>query len=141
MAIYMVQEVANHKRWENRHNEEEERGIWAAVCDVKNRFPSMTRTVADYHMWKDGLRGKLWRILRNMDLETGARIKIGNEYSTWQEHKDGYSQGSIQAAKRSGWDIDHALRKIHKNGKGVKLGNNGDLEIGVVGYVDDVRKR
>ena len=130
MLIWLVNSVC---LWE-MHKKSHEGRVVVGVMDVDGAFPSIWNDGVDWLMWQAGVRGKLWRILRDMEKGLQGQIRVNGHFIDMKKHEDGGNQGAVSPPHRwkflmSAW-LQHCLEKDI----GVKV---EDIPIPGGGYVDD----
>ena len=88
-------------------------------------------------MWQAGIKGKMWRLLRNLSTNLTAKIKTNHGMSRQIKMENGGKQGSRLMCRKFSKQMDTLSENfIQKYPEGVCLSN--DLKIGCLAYVDDI---
>ena len=87
-------------------------------------------------MWDNGLRGKVWRILRDLSSNLKATIKTRHGLTQEIDMEIGGKQGSKLTCRMFSKLMDVISEIIKKEGLGIKI--TEEIMIGVLLWVDDV---
>ena len=114
---------------------EKKQNIFVTFYDVAKAYDH-----ADVHtmlniIWKAGVRGKIWRILKNMSTNLTAVVKTRYGISRTITRENGGRQGSRLIGKLFGKQMDVLCEHFINNHIGVHITNQ--LRIGCLEFVDD----
>ena len=79
---------------------------------------------ADWKMRKRGIKGKIWRIQRKLDIGGEGELRINGRNMGRRAHEVGVSQGTVSAPRKFKW-LQHNLTEniMEKDeGIGIKVG-------------------
>ena len=69
------------------------RKAYCCFIDLKKAFPSVWRNGLWKRLWDEGVRGKMWRIIRNIYEKTESCVLVGEEKTDYFEVEVGVQQG------------------------------------------------
>jgi len=112
MLIWVVNEVCVEEMEEGGHGGH----VLLAAWDADNAYPSLWQDGVDWLMWKAGIRGKFWRVLRNLERGLRGTIRINGHFIDTPVHEDGANQGAVSPPHRwkylmAGW-FDYCQKKV-----------------------------
>ena len=112
------------------------RKTFLAFYDVKKAFDNVDNNDMLKVMWDCGLRGKVWRILKDLSSDLKATIKTKHGQTEEIDMEIGGKQGSKLTCRMFSKLMDLISEYIKKEGLGIKI--TQELIIGVLLWVDDV---
>lgn len=103
--------------------------------DVKKAFDTVWRDGLFYKLWDMGIRGKFWRILRNLYADTQSRVLVNGQQSEYFPIQQGVAQGDPLSPTLYAIFENELLDKVH-SGRDM----HASLLAGVLAlaYADDV---
>ena len=111
--------------------------LFITFYDVSKAYDNADVDNMLHVMWENGVRGKLWRILRNMSTNLTAKIKTRHGLSREIVRENGGRQGSRLTGRLFAKQMDVLSENFIENDElNVPIANN--FSIGCVEYVDDV---
>ena len=114
----------------------QKRPTFLTFYDVSKAYDNVDNNDMLNIMWEKGLRGKTWRILRNLNKDLKALIKTRHGPTETIEMEIGGKQGSRLTGRMFAKMMDMLAEEIQPTNEGFKL--NDELTIPVLLWVDDV---
>jgi len=102
--------------------------------DVDNAFPTLFQDGVDWILWKAGVRGKLWKMLRMMEKHLHGVLRINGNMSDPVFYKNGGNQGAISMPHRWIYFIGELFKRFVTARLGIVVDG---LRIPGVGFIDD----
>ena len=116
---------------------ENKQNLFLTFYDVSKAYDNADVNNMLHVMWKNGVRGKLWRILRSMSTNLTAQIKTRYGFSRQIVRENGGRQGSRLTGRLFSKQMDVLSEEfIQKDNLNVKI--NPNFSIGCFEFVDDV---
>ena len=84
-------------------------------------------------MWVKGIKGKMWRVVKNMYNEVGSCVRLGEEKTEWFSLEGGLRQGCILSPILFSVFIDRLAREVKKVG-GAEYGK---IKVSLLLFADD----
>ena len=103
--------------------------------DLKKAFGRVPRQLLFYKLYKCGVRGKMFRVIKDIYTKNKARVLIGKNLSPEFEIQSGVLQGSKLGPVLFLIFINDLLDKLNESNYGVKI---EDLKISSLGFADDI---
>ena len=88
-----------------------------------------------YKLWKAGIRGKMWRVLKNIYNKVESSVLLGDNRTEFFEIEVGLRQGCILSPLLFNIFINDLKDVVTKLGKGVRFGNS---RISMLFFADDI---
>ena len=114
----------------------EKKPLFLTFYDVSKAYDNAINTDMLKVMWERGLRGKAWRILRNMNSELTAKVKTKFGLTREIEMEIGGRQGSRVTGRMFAKLMDLLAEEAIEKGNGFQLFE--DLLIPMLLWIDDV---
>jgi hypothetical protein len=76
----------------------EEKGPWLAFIDIQEAFERVWHTGLFYRLWKAGIKGKAWRVTKDMYTDMNAFVRTNHGDTEHFPIKIGVLQGSVLSA-------------------------------------------
>ena len=114
----------------------QKRKTFLTFYDVKKAFDNVDNNDMLKVMWDNGLRGKVWRILKDLSSELKATIKTKHGQTEEIDMEIGGKQGSKLTCRMFSKLMDMISEYIKENKLGIKI--TEEIMIGVLLWVDDV---
>ena len=111
--------------------------LFITFYDVSKAYDNADVDNMLYVMWENGVRGKLWRILRNMSTNLTAKIKTRHGLSREIVRENGGRQGSRLTGRLFAKQMDVLSENFIENDE-LNVPIADDFSIGCAEYVDDV---
>jgi len=86
-------------------------------------------------MWEEGVRGKMWRVVKEMYSVVQSTVLVGEEQTEWFDLSTGVRQGCVMSPILFSLFINGLAREINKQGKGVDIGGR---RVRLLMYADDI---
>ena len=119
-----------------RGRKAEGKKTYCAFIDVKKAYDRVWRDGLWVRLWEAGVRGKMWRVIRNMYKEVKSCVMVDGEQTDWFETHMGVRQGCV---------ISPILYSVFINGFakeliGKKVGgvNIGEEVLNLLLFADDI---
>ena len=112
------------------------RPLYLTLYDVSKAYDNAVNADMLKIIWERGLRGKAWRILKNMNSELRAKVKTKHGLTREIEMEIGGRQGSRVTGRMFAKLIDLLAEESLANGSGFQLFE--DLTIPMLLWIDDV---
>jgi len=106
-----------------------------AFLDVAKAYDRVYRNGLWYKLWKLGLKGKIWRILKNIYRKVESSILIGDRRTAWFTIEVGLRQGCILSPILFLLFINDLKEVVDRLNKGVQVGNR---RISILFFADDI---
>ena len=89
-----------------------------SAWDIKNAFPSMWQDGVDHIIWPwtKGVRGKIWRICRNMERNLSGKVRINGHYIQLGKYMRGGNQGAVSMPHRWKYLVAPFMEMLVDNG-------------------------
>ena len=108
---------------------------YCCFIDLKKAFPSVWRNGLWKRLWDEGVRGKIWRIIRSLYENTESCVLIGEEKTNYFDVDVGVRQGCILSPTLFSIYINSMAEEINQSGIGIEvLGSR----IAILLYADDI---
>ena len=104
--------------------------------DVKKAFDGVFRDGLWIRLWEAGVRGKIWRVIKQLYSDVESSVKTGAGYTEWFKLHNGVRQGCPLSPTLYNIFIDGLVRKLKSLGLGVQVDGNGRLCCLL--YADDI---
>ena len=114
----------------------QKRATFLTFYDVSKAYDNVDNNDMLNIMWEKGLRGKTWRILRNLNSDLKALVKTRHGPTETIDMEIGGKQGSRLTGRMFAKMMDMLAEEIQPTNEGYKL--NDKLTIPVLLWVDDV---
>ena len=108
---------------------------YTCFIDFRKAFDTVWHDGLWKQLWESGIRGKAWRILRNLYSSIHAQIRVGDELTKPVRMQQGVRQGCPVSPILFNYFVDKLSRELHDSGYGVDAG--GKLLHSLL-YADDV---
>src|SRR5205823_4595347 len=80
-------------------------------------------------LWKQGLRGKMWRVLRSIYKKVESCVKVDKEFSEWIVLETGVRQGCVLSPLLYALFINGLAVKLRKAKLGIPITADRRLEV------------
>ncbi|MFN9380495.1 MAG: RNA-directed DNA polymerase [Bacteroidota bacterium] len=108
---------------------------YAAFIDVKKAYDTVWRQGLWKRLWDEGVRGKMWRVVKSMYSTVQSAVLIGDEKTEWFELYTGVRQGCVMSPILFSLFVNGLAREIKAVGKGVQVGRQ---KVQLLLYADDI---
>ena len=99
-----------------------QRTTYTAFIDVKKAYDTVWRNGLWKRMWDEGVRGKMWRVVKEMYSVVQSAVLVGEDQTEWFDLSTGVRQGCVMSPILFSLFINGLARKINEVGKGVEVG-------------------
>jgi len=111
------------------------RTTYAAFIDVKKAYDTVWRNGLWLRLWEEGVRGKMWRVIKDMYKVVQSSVLVGDEQTKVFDLHTGVRQGCVMSPVLFSFFINGLAREIKKNTQGVSV---GDTRVRLLLYADDI---
>ena len=80
-------------------------------------------------MWDEGVRGKMWRVVKEMYSVVQSAVLVGEDQTEWFDLSTGVRQGCVMSPILFSLFINGLARKINEVGKGVEVGTSKTVDV------------
>ena len=110
--------------------------IFQCFYDLEKAFDSIEHNVLLNHLYKAGINGKAWRVIRAFYDKAESRVRVGSSLSGKFQLNRGVKQGSVLSPLLFLLVIDSLLAELESSGTGASIGG---IYLGSLGHADDLR--
>ena len=110
--------------------------VYMCLFDLQKAFDSIEYPVLLSHLYKVGINGKLWRILRNWYSGTECKVRVEGHCSESFRMEQGVRQGSVLSPVLFLVVMDPFLRQLEESGMGLSVNS---FYAGGFLHADDIR--
>ena len=111
------------------------RTTYTAFIDVKKAYDTVWRNGLWKRLWDEGIRGKMWRVVKGMYGVVQSAVLVGDEQTEWFDLSTGVRQGCVMSPILFSLFINGLAREINEKGKGVDIGGR---RVRLLMYADDI---
>ena len=111
------------------------RTTYTAFIDVKKAYDTVWRNGLWKRLWDEGIRGKMWRVVKGMYSVVQSAVLVGDEQTEWFDLSTGVRQGCVMSPILFSLFINGLAREINEKGKGVDVGGR---RVRLLMYADDI---
>ena len=112
-----------------------DRTTFTAFIDVKKAYDTVWRTGLWKRLWDEGVRGKIWRVIKDMYRVVQSSVLVGEEKTDTFDLHTGVRQGCVMSPILFSFFINGLAREIKENTRGVRV---GDTQVRLLMYADDI---
>ena len=116
---------------------ENKQNLFLTFFDVSKAYDNADVSYMLHVIWQNGVRGKLWRILRNLSINLTAKVKTRYGLSRKITRENGGRQGSRLAGRLFAKQMDVLSEDFIKNDS-LNVHINNSFSMGCFEFVDDV---
>ena len=102
---------------------------------MKKAYDTVWRNGLWKRMWDEGVRGKMWRVVKEMYSVVQSAVLVGEDQTEWFDLSTGVRQGCVMSPILFSLFINGLARKINEVGKGVEVGGR---QVRLLMYADDI---
>ena len=122
-CIFTLNEVIQGRMSEGKHT-------YAFFLDVQKAFDTVWHDGLWFKLWELGIRGRMWRVIKNMYAISQSAVLLEGEKS-----KQGVEQGCSMSPILFRLFINQLLDEVEKAGFGITIKN--DVKVGGLLFTDD----
>ena len=86
-------------------------------------------------LWEEGVKGKIWRVIKGMYSVVQSAVLVGDEQTEWFDLSTGVRQGCVMSPILFSLFINGLAKKINAETKGIKV---GERRVRLLLYADDI---
>ena len=131
--LFVIREVIEEYRVAFR---EKRRPLFLCMLDIKKAFDRVCRPWVWHKMYELGLKGKIWRTVKNMFSNIHGKVKVDDIYSQEFPIHAGVVQGSRLGPILFSIFINKLIREVKSASKGATLADGTRLQI--LCFADDI---
>ena len=109
--------------------------VFVAYLDVDKAFDSIWINGLFYQLYKLGIRGRLWRILKMVYTDFKCKVQIQNRTSNWYSMSCGIHQGGFLSLLKYVAFVNSLLVELSNSNLCIQIDN---IKCTPVGYADDM---
>jgi len=112
-----------------------DRTTFTAFIDVRKAYDTVWRNGLWKRLWDEGVRGKMWRVVKAMYSVVQSSVMVGDEQTEMFDLHTGVRQGCVMSPVLFSFFINGLAREIKEKTQGVRF---GDTQVCLLMYADDV---
>ena len=116
-------------------NQRKKNNTYCCFIDLKKAFDRVWRNGLWKALWDEGIRGKMWRVLRSLYEKTRSCIKLNGKMTNTFNIEVGVRQGCVLSPLLFSIFINNLAKKLKQSNIGIKIGN---VKIASLFYADDI---
>ncbi len=112
-------------------------GQWTYCCfiDLRKAYDRVWRDGLWKRLWDEGIRGKMWRVCKNIYEKTQSCVLVGQERTDFFDVEVGVRQGCVLSPILFSIYINTLAKEIVESRIGIKIDND---KITILLYADDI---
>ncbi len=111
------------------------KATYVAFLDIAKAYDKVYRNGVWYKLWKLGIRGKMWRVLKNIYRKVESCVLLGDRRTAWFLIEVGLRQGCILSPILFLLFINDLRDVVGRLNKGVQV---GDRKLSILFFADDI---
>ena len=111
------------------------RKTYCCFIDLRKAYDRVWRTGLWKRLWDEGIRGKIWRVIRNMYAKTRNCVIVGEEKTDFFDVDIGVRQGCVLSPILFSIYINGLAKEIENTGIGINILGR---KIAILMYADDI---
>ena len=115
--IFTLNEIIESRREKNKRT-------YIAFLDFTKAYDIVWREGMWYQLHRMGIRGKAWRVVKNMYRKVRSCVKIKGMQSEWWSSGQGVRQGSVLSPLLFSVAINGVINYMRRRGHGIKIGED-----------------
>ena len=108
---------------------------YCCFIDVKKAYDSVWREGLWMRLWEEGVRGKLWRVIRNMYRSIQSVVLINDDRTEWFNVDVGVRQGCVLSPTLFNIFINRVIKEVKAMRKGVMI---NQIMVSILLFADDI---
>lgn len=113
------------------------KATFACFIDVRKAFDRVFRAGLWQRMAEEGVRGKLWRVIRSIYNTVESSVKVKGKQTEWFEIGTGVRQGCVLSPLLYAFFINGLVKEINRANLGIVIGSAGQ-KLSALLYADDI---
>ncbi|MGH7239954.1 MAG: RNA-directed DNA polymerase, partial [Candidatus Saccharimonadales bacterium] len=126
--LFILTEVINSRREKGKHT-------YVAFLDFSKAYDVVWRAGMLHRLNKVGIRGRAWRVVRDMYRKVRSCVSLKGVHSEWWEFEQGVRQGSVLSPLLFSVTIIHLVQFMRERGHGITI---GDATVSCLLFADDL---
>ena len=118
----------------NRSN----KATFCCFIDVKKAFDRVFRDGLWKRIADEGVKGKMWRVLKSIYERVESCVRIDDETTEWFSVETGVRQGCVLSPLLYAIFINGLVRELKELNCGIEIGDNNEVNICSLLYADDI---
>ena len=106
-----------------------------SFIDVKKAYDTVWRNGLWQRIWEEGIRGKMWRVIKGMYSVVQSAVLAGDEQTEWFDLSTGVRQGCVMSPILFSLFINGLAKEINKKTTGINVGGR---RVRLLLYADDI---
>jgi hypothetical protein len=98
--------------------------IFLAFLDLSKAFDRVWRECLFYLLWKNGIQGKCWKLLRSLYSNVSNKVLFEDFESDWFDQEFGLKQGCVLSSTLFSVSMNDLIRMLSKHNLGVNLASD-----------------
>ena len=111
------------------------RKTYCCFIDLRKAYDRVWRIGLWKRLWDEGIRGKIWRIIRNLYERTQSCVLVDDERTDFFDVEVGVRQGCVLSPTLFAIFINNLAREISESGVGIDVGGK---KVAILLYADDI---
>uniref|UniRef100_A0ABM0MR95 Uncharacterized protein LOC102802074 n=1 Tax=Saccoglossus kowalevskii TaxID=10224 RepID=A0ABM0MR95_SACKO len=126
--VFILKGIASIRKHQKKHT-------YFAFLDFKKAYDSIWREGLWYALWQNGVKGKLWRIIKNTYNHIESKVSFGDIETDYFTQNEGLKQGCVLAPTLFSIYMNELKKLLDDSLLGVKL---DEICINGLFFADDV---
>jgi len=111
------------------------KSLYVCFLDIKKAFDTVWRDALLFKLWHYGIKGKLWRLIRNYYSRTRCSVRVNQAYTDYFEILKGVRQGCVLSPVLYVIFINDLIRELKNSEINVK---RNDISLNSLFFADDI---
>ena len=111
------------------------RKTYCCFIDLRKAYDRVWRTGLWKRLWDEGIRGKIWRVIKNLYDKTKSCVLVGGDRTDFFDVEIGVRQGCVLSPTLFSIYINGLAKEIAESGMGIEVGGR---KIAILMYADDI---
>lgn len=126
--LFLLSEIVEKAR-------EKSKPLYVCMIDIKKAYDTVWREGMLLKLWKNGIRGKMWKVIDALHEDVKARVQVDSMLSRLFALQVGVRQGSVVSPALFNHFVNDLIKELEALGIGVKI---GDRTVPALFYADDI---